>query len=136
MKKFIFLYSCRLLAFKFTEKYSGCRLQIFFKIGLLKIFATFTGIHLCWSLFWIKLQALQIYWKETPTQEFSSEYYEFFKNSYFYKTPPLPAPENMNSITITLEDLSNCKSIFSKKISRRVLLISNKFFKNRCLLNL
>ena len=36
------LYSCRLLAFKFTEKYSGCRLQIFFKIGFLK---QFRNIH-------------------------------------------------------------------------------------------
>ena len=33
------------------------RSQIFFKIGALKKFAIFTGKHLCWSLFLIKLQA-------------------------------------------------------------------------------
>ena len=31
-------------------------LQMFFKIGCIKNFATFTGKHLCWSLFLIKLQ--------------------------------------------------------------------------------
>ena len=35
------------------------RPQMFFKIGVLKIFANFTGKHLCWSLFLIKLQALK-----------------------------------------------------------------------------
>ena len=33
------------------------RLQMFFKIGVLKIFAIVTGKHLCWSFFLIKLQA-------------------------------------------------------------------------------
>ena len=33
------------------------RSQIFFKIGVLKDFANFTGKHLCCSLFLIKLQA-------------------------------------------------------------------------------
>ena len=31
--------------------------QMFFKIYVFKIFAIFTGKHLCWSLFLIKLQA-------------------------------------------------------------------------------
>ena len=31
-------------------------LQISFKIGVIKFFAIFTGKHLCWSLFPIKLQ--------------------------------------------------------------------------------
>ena len=33
-------------------------LQMFFKIGVHKNFANFTGKHLCWSLFLKKLQAL------------------------------------------------------------------------------
>ena len=33
------------------------RSQMFFKIGVLKKFAKFTGKHLYWSLFLIKLQA-------------------------------------------------------------------------------
>ena len=37
---------------------SSC-LQMFFKIGCIKNFAIFTGKHLCWGLFLIKLQALR-----------------------------------------------------------------------------
>ena len=33
------------------------RLQIFFKIGVLKDFLNFTGNHLCWSLFLTKFKA-------------------------------------------------------------------------------
>ena len=33
--------------------------QMFFKMGILKNLANFTGKHLCWSLFLIKLQAFQ-----------------------------------------------------------------------------
>ena len=33
----------------------GSRLQMFFKIGVLKNFAKFTGKHLCWSLFFDKV---------------------------------------------------------------------------------
>ena len=36
---------------------SSC-LQVFFKIGLIKNFTEFTGKHLCWRPFLIKLQAL------------------------------------------------------------------------------
>ena len=39
--------------------YRGSRSQMFFKISVLKNFAIFTGNHLCWSLFLIKLQALR-----------------------------------------------------------------------------
>ena len=60
-EKVHFLYSCTLLAFKFTKKCGGCRLQIFFKIGLLTNLAIFTAKHLCWSLFLVKLQDLQLY---------------------------------------------------------------------------
>ena len=35
---------------------SSCS-QMFFKIGELENFIIFTGKHLCWSLFLIKLQA-------------------------------------------------------------------------------
>ena len=35
--------------------------QMFFKICVLKIFPVFTGKHLCWRLFLIKLQAFQTY---------------------------------------------------------------------------
>ena len=36
--------------------YRSSRLKMFYKIVVLKNFAIFTGKHLCWSLFFIKLQ--------------------------------------------------------------------------------
>ena len=39
------------------NKIQKSRLQMSFKIGVLKNFAKFTGKHLCWSLFLINLQA-------------------------------------------------------------------------------
>ena len=58
---------------------------VFCKKGVLKIFASFTGKHLCWSLFLIKLHAfrLQLYSKKTPAQAFSSEIRNNFRNTYF-----------------------------------------------------
>ena len=38
------------------RNYRSCHSQIFFKIGVYKNFESFTGKHLCWSLFLIKLQ--------------------------------------------------------------------------------
>ena len=37
------------------EAHKSNRSQMFFKIGVLKNFAKFTGKHLCWSWFLIKL---------------------------------------------------------------------------------
>ena len=48
-----------------------------FKVGLLKKFVNFSGQHLCWSL---------LYWKEIPSQVFSSENCEVFKNTFFQNT--------------------------------------------------
>ena len=42
------------------RNYRSSRSQIFFKIGALKNFANFTGKHLCWSLFLIKLRILKL----------------------------------------------------------------------------
>ena len=47
------------------------------KKGVLKNSAIFTGKHLCWSPFFIKLKTV------TPTKVFSCEYCEVFKNTYF-----------------------------------------------------
>ena len=55
------------------------------KEAVFEKFPIFTGKHLCWNLFLIKLQpsGLQLYSKEAPTQVFFCEYCEIFKNSYF-----------------------------------------------------
>ena len=55
------------------------RSQMFFKIIVLKCFATFTGKRLCWNLFLIKL--------------FSREYCEILKNNFLYRTTPVAASE-------------------------------------------
>ena len=55
------------------------------KKGVPNNFANFTGKHLCWILFLIKLQAqyLQLYQKKTSAQVFSCEICEIFKKTYF-----------------------------------------------------
>ena len=53
--------------------------------GVLENFANFTGKHVSWSHFVIKLQPLgpATILKKTPTQVFSCEICEIFKNTYF-----------------------------------------------------
>ena len=98
------------------------RLNMFFKIGVLKNFANFAGKHLCWSLFLVKFlnnfikgSPTQVFFceiwkkfkntfstehlkwlllsKETPAQVFTCEICEIFKNIFFYRTPPVAASE-------------------------------------------
>ena len=66
---------------------------MFFKIIVLKNFVNFTGEHLCWRLLLIKLLAWGpvISLKETSTQVISCEICEVFKNTFFYRTPPVIA---------------------------------------------
>ena len=51
------------------------------KKGVLKISANFTGKHLCWCLFLIKLKACRP--TTLSTQAFSCEICKIFKNTYF-----------------------------------------------------
>ena len=80
---------------------------MFFKIGVLKNFAIFSGKHLCWSPFLInKPEGLQRYQKETPTQVCSCEYCEIFKNSFFYRTPLVAASVQVSPRVVHLSSLS------------------------------
>ena len=68
------------------------RSQMFFKKGVLKNFAMFTGKHLCWMESPLNkvagLKACSFIKKRLhPTQVFFCEYCEIFKSSSFYKTP-------------------------------------------------
>ena len=45
--------------------------------------------------FLIKLQALQLYSKETLAQVFSCDFFEISKNIFSYKTPPVAASEDL-----------------------------------------
>ena len=62
---------------------------------VLKNFANFTGKHLCWSLF-NKVTYLKAcnFIKKTPTQVFSCEIREIFKNNYFEEHLRTTASEN------------------------------------------
>ena len=62
---------------------------MFFKIGLLKNFAIFTGEHLCWSLFFNKVAGLACNFikKEAPTQLFSWEHCKIFKKGFLIEKP-------------------------------------------------
>ena len=73
----------------FGNTFKSSRSQVFFKIGVLKNFANFTGKHLCWSLLLIELQAWRS--KETPTQVFSCKICDIFKSTFFYRTPSVAA---------------------------------------------
>ena len=65
------------------------RSQMFVEIGVLKNFVILTGTHLCWRLFF---NGLQLHPNETPTQVFSCEICEIFKNICVYRTPRVAAP--------------------------------------------
>ena len=69
------------------------RWQIFIKVGVLKNVAIFTGKHLCWNLFLIKMQAWRslLVKKKTPTQVFPFEYCKIFKTTFFYRIPTMAA---------------------------------------------
>ena len=41
------------------------RSQMFFKIGVPRHFAIFTGNHLCWSIFFNKVVGLKAVWQKT-----------------------------------------------------------------------
>ena len=51
---------------------------------VIKSFKIFTGKHLCWSLFLIKLQLYSI---ETPTQLFFCVYCDICNNVFFHRIP-------------------------------------------------
>ena len=61
---------------------------MFFKVGVLKNSANFTGKDLYWNLFLIKWQpeGLQTLFKKTPTQAFSCEICEIFKDSIYLQS--------------------------------------------------
>ena len=54
---------------------------MFYKIGIFKDFTQSKGKHLCWI----------------PAQVFSCEFWEIFKNIFFYKPPPVTVSEQTTS---------------------------------------
>ena len=126
------------------------RSQMFFKIGVLKNFAIFTGKHLRGSLFLITLQA----WKPAALLKIdynpvSCEYCQIFNNSFFRRTPLVAvfalrlAPEKeMFFIFVYIEivrklkytnDLQSVSSLKSKILYRYLLFL---FFAGTSILNI
>ena len=75
-------------------QFESSRSQMFFKLGALKNFANLTRKHLWWNLFLIKLEAALL--KRDPTQVFSCEIGNIFKNTLIYRTPSVTASVNYN----------------------------------------
>ena len=73
--------------------------EVFFKKALLKNFAIFSGKHLCWNLFSIKLQVSNFI-KKVP----NFEYYEIFKNAYYEENAWTAA----SSVTFTCTYFDDC----------------------------
>ena len=95
--------------FFYSSIYGSSHRRCSVKKGVLKNFANFTGKHLFWSLFLIKLQAsglgLQLYQKETPKKAFSCEICEIFKNTYFGKHLRTTASEFIRDLTLFYESI-------------------------------
>ena len=68
--------------------FRGSRLEALCRKGVLRNFAKFTGNNLCQSLFFNKVADLK---KETLAQVFSCEFCEIFKDTFFWRTPPVAA---------------------------------------------
>ena len=72
----------------------GSRPEVFFKKGVRRNFAKFTGKHVCQILF--LFEACDLIKKETLTQVFPYEFCEISKNTFSYRTPPVAASELRN----------------------------------------
>ena len=80
---------------------------MFRKKDAFKNFSKFTGKYLCQSRFFNKVVVVGIatLLKETPTQVFSCEFWEIFKNTFFYRTPSVAASKGCKymSLSISME---------------------------------
>ena len=75
--------------------YRSSRLQMFFKIGVLKNFAIFTGKHMCWSLFLVGYFDAGHGWrgKKVPSLKICQTYSTMMKLGSY--TLPKEDPKNM-----------------------------------------
>ena len=84
---------------------------------ILKNFTKSRGKHLCQSLFFNKtvdLRPATLLKKETLAQVFSCQFCKNFKNTFFYRTPPVAASEvyfSSHQRNIVFESILNGKTI-------------------------
>ena len=110
---------CNIILLQQWDKSS--RTKVFCKKGVLRNFAKFTENHLCHSLFFAT-SACNFIKKETLAQVFSCEFHEISKNTFCYRTPPVPAYIFNNGI-MTIHQIS-FKYIDTSKISSYPNLVS------------
>ena len=74
--------------------------EVFCKNGVLKNFPKITGKRLCQSLFFNKVVGLrsETLLKRDSGIEVFCEFCEIFKNSFFYRTPPVATSEKMEKV--------------------------------------
>ena len=102
--------------------------QMFFKIDVLTNFANFTGKHLCWNHFLIKLQR---YWKLTSTQMFSCKICNIFINTFFfYRTPPVAASAFKNTFTKPKPEQAASANVLN--VERRHSKLGSVFYFKKC----
>ena len=105
------------------SKLNACKkqnqpLQMFYKLDILKSFANFTGKHLCWSLFLIKLKTRNLIKGGSNTGVI-----------LFYRTPPVAASKDQRKTRQVL----SLKIIFLKELKSRDLcksLLKTLFFRH------
>ena len=87
--------------------------QMFFKIGSLKNFPIFTGKHLRWGLFLIKMQAFRpaTFLRRDVNTGVSCGYCEIFKNSIFYRTSPVVTSDNPTTVQYSKVSWGICSLI-------------------------
>ena len=81
---------------KNTKSSRSRRPEVFCKKDALRNFPKFTGKHLCLRLFFNKvadLRSSNFIKRESQAQVFSCEFCEIFKNTFFYRTLPVAAPQ-------------------------------------------
>ena len=126
--------------------------RCYFKKGVLKTFAYFTGKHLCWILFLITLRvfrpatllkdteelfvkisqypqentcvgvAFWTLWKR-DWQVFFCEYCEIFKNTYFKKHPRTTGSEDTPTLMLSYEICEIFKNTFFEEHERKTASI-------------
>ena len=82
------------------KKSKSIRSQIIFEISSIKNFALFTGKHLFWGFFLMKLQAFKpaTFFKSDSNTGVSCGYCELFKKLLFYGKPPEAASDSPTAV--------------------------------------
>ena len=108
--------------------------EMFFKKTVFNNFAIFIGKDLCWSLFLIKLQVirtLKLQFFKNPTQVFSCEYCEIFKNTNFEEHLQTVASEFYSNEFASAVIHRKCNSLLPYPAGIYLLKVNNRNTRTR-----